>query len=97
MRGAADRSAGLLKQQRTEESITFAEDAWEIQFLHNDAVVVSLNIADYDVCRILVDGESSADILFYEAFSKMSILDGRLGPINSPLVGFTGDAVPVEG
>ena len=60
-------------------------------------VVVSLNIADYDVHRILVDSGSSADILFYDAFSKMSIPDGRLGSISSSLVGFTGDAVPVEG
>ena len=60
-------------------------------------VVVSLNIANYDVRRILVDNESLADILFYDAFSKMSILDGRLGPISSPLVGFTSDAIPMEG
>ena len=59
-------------------------------------VVVSLNIADYDVHCILVDSESSVDILFYDVFSKISIPDGRLGLIGSPLVGFTGDAVPVE-
>ena len=55
-------------------------------------VVVSLNIANYDVRRILVDNGSSADILFYDAFSRMSILDGHLGPISSPLVGFIDDA-----
>ena len=60
-------------------------------------VVVYLNIADCDVHRILIDSESSVDILFYNVFSKISIPDGRLGLINSPLVGFTGDAVPVEG
>ena len=97
-RGATSGSIGPPKRQRTEESITFIEeDAQEIQFPHNDAVVVSLNIADYDVRRILVDSESSIDILFYDVFSKMSIPDGRLGPISSPLVEFTGDAVPVEG
>ena len=47
--------------------------------------------------HILVDNESSADILFYDAFSKISILDGHLRPISSPLVGFTGDAIPMEG
>ena len=59
--------------------------------------MVSLNIANYDVRRILVDNENSTDILFYDAFSRMSILDGHLRPISSPLVGFTDDAVPVEG
>ena len=85
--------AGPPKRQRIEESITFTEvDAWGVQFPHNDAIVVSLNIANYDVRRILVDNGSSADILFYDAFSRMSILDGHLGPISSPLVGFIDDA-----
>ena len=57
--------AGPPKRQRIEESITFTEeDARGVQFLHNDAVVVSLIIANYDVRRILVDNGSSADILF---------------------------------
>ena len=60
-------------------------------------VVVSLNIADYDVHRILVDSGSSTNILFYDAFSKISIPDDRLGPISFALVGFTGDAMLVEG
>ena len=86
------------KRQKIEEPITFTEeDAQGVQFPHNDVVVIFLNIANYDVRRILVDNRSSADILFYNAFSRMSILDGHLRPISSPLVGFTGDAVPVEG
>ena len=86
------------KRQKIEEPITFTEeDAQGVQFPHNDAVVVSLNIANYDVRRMLVDNGSSADILFCDAFSRMSILDDHLRPISSPLVGFTGDAVPMEG
>ena len=65
--------------------------------MHNDVVVVSLNITNYDVRRILVDSGSLTNILFYDAFSKMSIPDGRLGSINSLLVGFIGDAVLIEG
>ena len=56
-----------------------------------------MNIANYDVRRILVDNGSSADILFHDVFSRISTLDGHLGPISSPLVGFTDDAVPMEG
>ena len=68
-KGAAIGSIGPLKRQRTEGSITFTEeDAREIQFSHNDTVVVSLNITDYEVRRILVDSGSSADILFYDIF-----------------------------
>ena len=97
-REATSIPAASPKRQKVEEPITFTEvDTQGVQFPHNDAVIVSLNIANYDVRRILVDNGSSADILFYDAFSRMSILDGPLRPISSPLVGFTGDAVPTEG
>ena len=56
-----------------------------------------MNIADYDVCNILVDNESFTDVLYYDTFFKMSIPDNLLRPIRSSLVGFTSDAVPVEG
>ena len=72
-------------------------DTQGVQFSHNDAIVVALDIANYDVRRILVDNESSADILFYSAFSRMATLGGHLRPICSPLIGFTSDAVPTEG
>ena len=97
-REATNVPAASPKRQKVEEPITFTEeDTQGVQFPHNDAVVVSLNIANYDVRRILVDNGSSADILFYDAFSRMSALDSHLSPICSPLVGFTGDVVPTEG
>ena len=60
-------------------------------------VVISLNIANYDVGHILVDNESSTDVLFYDIFFKISIPDSQMGPLNSPLVGFIRDTVPIEG
>ena len=51
--------AASLKRQKVEEPITFTEvDTQGVQFPHNDAVVVSLNIANYDVRRILIDNGS---------------------------------------
>ena len=73
-----------MKRQRAEKPITFTEeDARGVQFSHN-VVVNSLNIEDYDVHRILVDNESSIDVLSYDAFSKMLISDSQLRLINSP-------------
>ena len=40
---------------------------------HDDALVVSAIIANFNVQRILVDNGSSADILFISAFEKMKI------------------------
>ena len=40
---------------------------------HDDALVVSVRVGDYNVHRMLVDNGSSADILYYPAFQQMGI------------------------
>lgn len=61
--------------------ITFlADDAEGIEFPHQDALVISAIIADFEVKRVLVDGGSSAVILFTEAFDQMLIPRRRLTP-----------------
>ena len=50
--------------------IIFSEDdVRRIQTLYDNAVVVSTTIVNYDVKKILVDNESSMDVLFYSIFS----------------------------
>ena len=57
-----------------EQSITFTdEDAERIHHPHDDAIVITLLIADYTTRRVLVDNGSSADILYYPAFQQMRI------------------------
>ncbi|XP_030963649.1 uncharacterized protein LOC115984783 [Quercus lobata] len=52
-----------------EQAITFTdEDTKRIHHPHDDALVISLLIADYTTRRVLVDNGSSADILYYPAF-----------------------------
>ncbi|XP_030942140.1 uncharacterized protein LOC115967224 [Quercus lobata] len=43
--------------------------------------------------RVLVDNDSSADILYYPAFQQMRIDKKQLSPTNAPLVGFGGTKV----
>ena len=53
------------------DAITFIdEEVREIQTPHDDTMVISLIIANYDVKHILVDNGSSANVLLYEAFPK---------------------------
>ncbi|XP_059654529.1 uncharacterized protein LOC132301280 [Cornus florida] len=74
--------------------ITFSdEDMKDVQQPHDDPLVVTMMIANYNTRRILVDNGSSADIIFLDAFSKMKIGKEKLRPTRSPLVGFTGDKV----
>ena len=63
--------SGRYPKTRTpdEQAITFTdEDASRIHHPHDDAIVITLLIADYSTRRVLVDNGSSADILYYPAF-----------------------------
>ena len=44
------------------------ENARRLHHPHDDALVVSIRIEDYNMHRVLVNNGSSADILYYPAF-----------------------------
>ena len=69
------------------------EDARRLHHPHDDALVVSIRVGDYNVHRVLVDNGSSADILYYPAFQQMGIDRAQLIPMNASLVGFGGTRV----
>ena len=81
-----------------EQDITFTdEDALRIHHPHNDAIIITLLIADYSIKRVLVDNGSSTDILYYPAFQQMNLGRDQLRPVHSPLVGFGGIKVQPVG
>ena len=49
------------------------EDARRLHHPHDDALVISIRVGDYNVHQVLVDNGSSADILYYPAFQQMGI------------------------
>ena len=69
------------------------EDARLLHHPHDDALVVSIRVRDYNTYKVLVDNGSSTDILYYPAFQQMRIERERLIPTNAPLVGFGGRRV----
>ena len=80
--------------QRENPIIGFSEEnARCLHHPHDDALVVSVRVGDYNVHRMLVDNGSSANILYYPAFQQMGIDRARLIPTNAPLVGFGGTRV----
>ena len=44
------------------------ENAWRLHHPHDDALVVRLQVGDYNMHWVLVDNGSSADILYYPTF-----------------------------
>lgn len=78
--------------------ISFKEvDREGVMYPHDDALVISLVIANYATKRVLVDNGSLADILFWDALTKMEIDTGRLRTSPTPLNGFSSNMFqPVE-
>ncbi|XP_024029279.1 uncharacterized protein LOC112093925 [Morus notabilis] len=67
-------------------AITFTEEeARKLLHPHNDAIVVSLQVANSLVHRILIDNESSVDILFKDALNKINLGGAKLTPVNTSL------------
>ncbi|KAK3030896.1 hypothetical protein RJ639_037246 [Escallonia herrerae] len=64
---------------------------------HDDPLVVTLRVGNFDMKRILVDNGSSAEVLFYETFQKMNIPPDRLRKIYTALYGLSNHPVVCEG
>ena len=80
------------------QAITFTdEDVGRVHHPHDDAIVITLLIADYTTRRVLIDNGSLVDILYYPAFQQMRLGRYQFRLVNTPLVGFGGMNVQLVG
>ncbi|XP_057444168.1 uncharacterized protein LOC130736349 [Lotus japonicus] len=63
----------------------------------DDPVVVMVRINIFNVRRVLLDQESSADIIYGDAFDQLGLTENDLMPYIGTLVGFSGEQVWVRG
>ncbi|XP_059428651.1 uncharacterized protein LOC132162427 [Corylus avellana] len=66
------------------------EDAKEISMPHDEALVITLTVANHAIHQVLVDNGSSADILYETVVQQLGIGREKLKPFLSPLIGFAG-------
>lgn len=57
---------------------------------NNELLVISLQVEERVVKRILVHTGSAANILYRDTFQKLRIVWNKVIPYETPLVGFTG-------
>ena len=88
--------AKLSKRENTVISFTDAEVRHLIHS-HTDALVVTLSVANEKVFRNLIDTGSSADILYASSFRQINVGGATTRPIKTPLYGFGGEKVYLEG
>ncbi|XP_021851723.1 eukaryotic peptide chain release factor GTP-binding subunit-like [Spinacia oleracea] len=72
-------------------------DCRGIIFPHDDPLVLTIDIENADVNRVLVDGGSSTNIIFWDAFKQLHIPEEELTRVNYPVIGFSGSTVYPEG
>ena len=59
--------------------------------------MIFIQVANARVKRVMVDIGSSADVLYFDAFKKLSLTEGDLTPMASTLTRFTGDSISLLG
>ena len=64
------------------------EDAKQLHHPHDNAIVITLAIANYTTRKEFVDNESSGNILYYPTFQNMRINKELVHPVNVPLIRF---------
>lgn len=81
-----------------EPDVSFiARDYRDVISHDDDPMVITLQIFKWDVKMVLIDPGSSADILYYDTFDRMSLDPEQLQPFKRTLAGFTGEQVHVRG
>lgn len=67
------------------------EEARGMHQPHDNALVVSITLANMKVFRVLVNNRSLTDILYAATFDKTNIGREKLKLIHTPLIGFAGE------
>ena len=60
---------------------------------HDDTLLITLRIGDYDVKRVMVDGGSTAEVMYPNLYKGLGLKLEDLTPYNSPLMRFDGKLV----
>jgi hypothetical protein len=80
------------------QQISFGpEDAEGVLFPHQDPLVVLVEMAGFEVRRILIDGGSLADVIFVGTYAKMGLPTLALSQAPTSLKEFGGEAVQALG
>ena len=75
-------------------TISFSDsDLHDVQLPHNDPLVITLRIGNYDVKRVLVDQGSFAEVMYQELFEKLGLGKSDLAEFGSPVFGFSGESI----
>ncbi|XP_027911682.1 uncharacterized protein LOC114170403 [Vigna unguiculata] len=86
------------KKVRLMPPITFTNDDFKAPDPdHDDPMVISIEVAEYGIGKVLVDQGSSVNILYWKTFQRMNLSEDLIVPYNEQIVGFSGERVDTRG
>lgn len=86
--------ASALSIVESSGGITFDDrDLERPKFSHDDLVVVTMDIANFVVQKVLVDNGSSTNIIYLNVLNRMDQGVANITPVNTLLMGFGGSEV----
>ena len=75
-----------------EQIISFSDsDLKDVQLPHNDPLVITLRIGNYDVQRVLIDQGSFAEVMYQDLYTKLGLGEANLASFTSLIFGFSGE------
>ncbi|RRT59911.1 hypothetical protein B296_00028363, partial [Ensete ventricosum] len=81
-----------LPRQKDEPKTAFKEGETKYPD-HDNALVVTVHIANAQIKRVMIDTRSSINVLYFDAFQKLGLTIIDLSSVSSTLTGFTGDSI----
>ncbi|XP_075675187.1 uncharacterized protein LOC142644466 [Castanea sativa] len=77
-----------------ELNIVFSErDGCGIRQPHDDPLVIMLRVEEFNIHWVLINNESSTDIIYLPTFQQIKLDRKKIRHFTSPLVSFTGDRI----
>jgi hypothetical protein len=78
--------------------ISFSDDDLrDVQLPHNDPLVITLRIGNYDVKRVLIDQGSFAEVMYQDLYEKLGLGESDLANFTSTVFGFSGESTTLLG
>lgn len=91
-----ERPPKFFKGENPDIVFTEADSRW-IHHPHNDAFIIEMIFGSKNVHRVFIDNGSSVNILYYDTYKRLGLLDTEMHVENAYVYGFAEEATRVKG
>jgi len=60
-------------------------------------MVITVDLTNSEIRKMLVDQDSSVDVLYWRTFKKIWLDDSEIIPLDEQIVGFSGERIDTKG